>query len=192
MTRRDAGRPRGVLVEHLVLECVLDVLASAGHEAMSVDRIAEAAQVNKTTIYRRWPTREALIAATLEYVWKGLSLEIRDTGSLQGDVVALCESLSRFLESREGQALGRAAMAASNPLLSSRARQALAESASNPAAHMVMRAVERGEWRAEAAPEVALGMLVGGFLHRLFLEGQGFDPAWRSHIVDLFCRAVRP
>ncbi len=80
--RRDAGRPRGEAVTEAVMLCTLDELASHGLSDLSVERIADAAEVNKTTIYRRWPTREALVAGALEYVMLDLDDRLVDTGSL--------------------------------------------------------------------------------------------------------------
>ena len=61
--RRDAGRARGgEPIVDAILEHTLADLARAGIDGLSIDRIARAAAVNKTTIYRRWPTREGLVA----------------------------------------------------------------------------------------------------------------------------------
>ena len=64
--RRDAGRPRGRHVTDAVLDATLAELAAAGLEGLSVERVALRADVHKTTVYRRWPTRAALVAAALQ------------------------------------------------------------------------------------------------------------------------------
>src|SRR5690242_7791444 len=83
--RRDAGRPRGQPITEAVLDRTLEELASFGVAKLSVSRIARAADVNKTSVYRRWPTREALVAAALERVHERLASQLQDTGSLRGD-----------------------------------------------------------------------------------------------------------
>ncbi len=184
--RRDVGRPRGEPIAAAVLERALEEFAAVGMTGLRVDRIARAAEVNKTSVYRRWPTREALVAAALARALGHLSTQQRDTGSLRGDLVALGESVAVFLAEPAGRALTRAIFAeGAAPTLSSEARRHLEESASGPAAAMVQRACARGEWRAEVDPRVVLSLLVGALLHRAFLEGEPPTPAWLERVVDV-------
>jgi len=44
-----------------------------GLEGLSVERIARGAGLDKTSVYRRWPTREALVAAALEGVLEAVA-----------------------------------------------------------------------------------------------------------------------
>lgn len=81
--RRDAGRARGEPIVDSILEHALVELSREGLDGLSIDRIARAAAVNKTTIYRRWPTREALVAAALGRILIDRSLKSPDTGSLE-------------------------------------------------------------------------------------------------------------
>ncbi|HET6874710.1 MAG TPA: helix-turn-helix domain-containing protein, partial [Acidimicrobiales bacterium] len=48
-----------------VLTAALDELADYGYTGINMQRLAERAQVNKTTLYRRWGTKGALIADAL-------------------------------------------------------------------------------------------------------------------------------
>ena len=80
-----------------------------GLDGLRVERIAEAAAVNKTTVYRRWPTREALVTAALERVAEDLSAQIPDTGALTTDLVVVALADAALLSRPEGAALARAA-----------------------------------------------------------------------------------
>ena len=51
--RRDAGRPRGEPIEAVVLARTLEELVEHGVDGASIDRIARAASVNKTSVYRQ-------------------------------------------------------------------------------------------------------------------------------------------
>lgn len=57
MARRDAGRPRGRPVVDAVLDAVVAELAEHGPDGLSVERVARRAEVNRTTVYRRWSGR---------------------------------------------------------------------------------------------------------------------------------------
>ena len=73
IARRDAGRARGAPIVEAVLTRTLEELAQAGLEGLSVERIARRAEVNKTSVYRRWPSRGELVAAALEQVLSGMT-----------------------------------------------------------------------------------------------------------------------
>lgn len=191
--RRDAGRPRGATVADAVLDRALEELATAGVAELSVDRIARAAEVNKTSVYRRWPTREALIAAALARVLDRLTLAQVDTGALRGDLLHLGEGVAALLAKPEGRALAQAVLAEPTaPSIAALARQQLEASAQTPATAMVARAMARGEWRADADPVALLGMLVGAILHRAMFERQPTSRAWLESVVDIALRGVCP
>jgi AcrR family transcriptional regulator len=191
MKRRDAGRPRGAAVVDAVMLCTLDELAAHGLAELSVERIATSADVNKTTIYRRWPTREALVAGALEYVMLDLSGARTDTGSLRGDLLALGSEIAEFMAQPWGRALARAALAeSSGRAVADLAAEQLERGASLPVAELVLRAQRRGEWTSKAPPEVALAMLVGAILHRAMLEHQPTDAGWLEAVVDIIVGGV--
>lgn len=184
--RRDAGRPRGEPIADVVLERAIEEFAAVGMAALRVDRVARAAEVNKTSVYRRWPTREALVAAALERALGELSLELRDTGSLRGDLLSLAETIAEFMARPIGRALTRAVFAeAVSPTISGDARRRLEERAGGPAVAMIQRALGRGEWRAGVDPAAVLSMLVGALLHRAHLEGEAPTRPWIERVVDV-------
>lgn len=191
--RRDSGRPRGEPVMDAVLAHTIAELAAHGPEQVSVERVARAAQVNKTSIYRRWPTREALVAAALERVAHAIALQIPDTGAIRGDLMALGRTIGDFLQSPAGRGLARAALAPeATSAIVQMARGALQRGANSGAAEMVARAMARGEWRPDATPPVALSMLVGAILHRVMLEADELSEEWLAAAVDVLCAGVQP
>ncbi len=61
---RPPGRPRSG-IDDTVFAATLETIDSLGYTRATVDRIAAAAGIAKTTIYRRWPTKGALITSCL-------------------------------------------------------------------------------------------------------------------------------
>jgi AcrR family transcriptional regulator len=55
------GRPRDEQIHQLILTTALDLAFEVGFRALSVEAIAAKAHVGKTTIYRRWPNKAALV-----------------------------------------------------------------------------------------------------------------------------------
>lgn len=55
------GRPRSLETEAAILETAYRLAASEGLSATTVDAVARESQVSKMTIYKWWPSREALL-----------------------------------------------------------------------------------------------------------------------------------
>jgi AcrR family transcriptional regulator len=95
--RRSAGssrRTRGILggrseqVVRRVLDAAVVELARSGYAGFRMDGVVSRAAVNKTTIYRRWPSRLALITALVDRMRTPLrESPLPDTGQLEGDLV---------------------------------------------------------------------------------------------------------
>lgn len=64
--KRRGGRSARVVAA--VLEATLEELGTTGYSNLRVDDVARRAAVNKTTIYRRWPTRATLVEAALRSI----------------------------------------------------------------------------------------------------------------------------
>lgn len=192
MPRRDAGRPRGAFVVDAVLDATMLELAAGGLDALSIDRVAHRAGVNKTTIYRRWPTRDDLVVACLERVLEQAT-DLPTTGSLRGDLLQLLALMAGLLETAPGRALVRAAIADSAaPAITDLAQRRLQDRLTRPALTLVERARQRGEWSRSAPAEPAIFMLIGALLHRAFIERAPSDQTWRESVVDLLIHGLHP
>src|SRR5438270_10407102 len=99
---RRPGRPRSAQAHQAILDAAPDLLADVGFEAMSVEGVAARAGVGKTTIYRRWPTKELLVIEAVRSIHA--EHPILDTGNLRGDLRTLLQiaedSKSRSLAQR--------------------------------------------------------------------------------------------
>src|SRR5688500_2584512 len=94
--KRGRGRPRREGADETILVAARALLDEAGYAAFNVDVIAERTGIAKTTIYRRWPTKGALVAAAI------------DTIPLAVDPDAIVEeaaSLLRFLDHLDADAI---------------------------------------------------------------------------------------
>lgn len=89
--KRGRGRPRREGADQEILEVALAMLRELGYRELTVDAVAEHAGVAKTTVYRRWPTKGALIAAAMP------SPTAPHTGSLEKDLIAAIEALRDVL-----------------------------------------------------------------------------------------------
>jgi AcrR family transcriptional regulator len=88
-TRRTANvrtRGRAARVVKRVLTAAAAELSRVGYAALSIEEVAARSGVNKTTIYRRWPTKAELVAAALTAIVR--QRPAIDTGTLRGDLRA--------------------------------------------------------------------------------------------------------
>ena len=187
--RRDAGRPRGATITAAVLAAVRAELAETGFEGLSVERVARRAEVNKTSVYRRWPTREALVAAAME----GLRAEFGaspDTGGLRGDLYALATPIAELAAQPDGIALLRAALSttAGNDVSADASRRVSGRAES--AFSIADRARARGEWREGVDPQQAIFTLVGAIIHRTLLERADPTGEWLEGLVDIVYHGI--
>ena len=56
-----AGRPRSEQLHQAILKAALDLVLEIGFRAVSIEAIAAKTGVGKTTIYRRWPNKAAVV-----------------------------------------------------------------------------------------------------------------------------------
>jgi AcrR family transcriptional regulator len=63
--KRGRGRPRREGADAEILGVALSLLREKGYRELTVDTVAERSGVAKTTIYRRWPTKAALVTAAI-------------------------------------------------------------------------------------------------------------------------------
>jgi AcrR family transcriptional regulator len=193
--RRDAGRARGQPIVEAVLRATLEELATSGPEGLSVERVAQRAQVNKTSVYRRWPTRAALVAAALEQTASELGdqldrPEAEHPEGLVEELTSFVMQVAERMESAGGKALLRAAMQqdAAPPL--SALSESLAALGQLPGGDFERRASSRGEWRRGLKTEQVL--FVGALLHRTFLEHAPITRAWARGLVELLNIGIQP
>lgn len=64
--RRGPGRPRDPEADTAILEAALALFVERGFEGMSMDQVAKRAGVAKLTLYRRWRSKEQLVAQAME------------------------------------------------------------------------------------------------------------------------------
>ena len=104
LTPARGGRPRDEEREASILEVVNALLAERGYEGVSFEEVARRAGASKPTLYRRWKTKREMVVAALKAgpARRDGPDEI-DTGSLRGDLLALCDRLLTTLHGVDGQ-----------------------------------------------------------------------------------------
>ena len=63
---KTVGRPRDETRDAAIFEATLSVLGEVGYDRLTIDAVAARAKASKATVYRRWPTRDALVIDALD------------------------------------------------------------------------------------------------------------------------------
>jgi AcrR family transcriptional regulator len=87
-------RRRGAHLESALLEAAWVELTTVGYGAFTVEGVAVRAKTSRAVLYRRWPNRRELAAATIWRHTRRAAADIPDTGTLRGDVLALLRHFS--------------------------------------------------------------------------------------------------
>jgi AcrR family transcriptional regulator len=94
--RRRVGRPREHGVDEKILNAALSRLVRSGYAQLRVDDVAADAGVAKTTLYRRWASKEALVADVVRRLYLD-RVQATDHGNLRADLVALVRESHELL-----------------------------------------------------------------------------------------------
>lgn len=105
------GRNRDERLDAEVFDAARTTLSSKGYERFSIDAVAVIAGVPKSTVYRRWPSRTALLVAVLAD-WYRTHAMTEPTGSpIRDDLMFLVRQEVEVMSTPEGRAVAQAAIA---------------------------------------------------------------------------------
>ena len=166
--RRPGGR--SARIRRAVFDATLTLLAERGLPALTFEAVAAAAGVNKTTLYRNWPNRTALILAAAKNRSEAL-IVTRSTGDPERDLVAFLGSVADNITSPLGRALVVAALSeADSPEVRS-AREAFWRSRFQAAGDLAREALNRGRSASRAEVGAFIERLIGPLFLRVFVTG---------------------
>ena len=187
--RPPAQRPggRSARIRAAVLDATMAALAE-GDEACTVAQIATRAGVHESSLYRRWGTREALIADAVTSQM-GEAISLPDTGSLRGDLLALLGSSIAFHTSPYGAQLVQATVPASR-IAANDQRSAYWPQRLARLGVIFDRARERGELAPDADTALALELLTAPLYFRVLITNAPLDDALPERLTTFILRAI--
>lgn len=181
-TTRRLGRPRSAGVDEALLDATLQLAGEVGINGMSMDDLAQRAGVSKATIYRRWPSKEALVLDALASAIRPFDLV--DTGSVRGDLEVYLAELGRRMQT------GRSSDVLPDLISASARDVALRESLDEWVRHrrqpltiILGRAVQRGELATSTDLDTIIDALIGAFMYRRLLSHAALDDAFVTRLL---------
>jgi AcrR family transcriptional regulator len=82
-------RRRGEVLEKAVLDAAWAELTQIGYDDLTYEAVATRAGTSRAVLYRRWPSKQDLVLATVAHQAATDPVVAPDTGSLRGDVIGL-------------------------------------------------------------------------------------------------------
>ncbi len=177
---------RGKAVDEKILGAVIDVIEASGTLAIKVDQVAAVAGVNKTTIYRKFPTRDELVLTAI-LAQAETVIPIPDTGSLRDDLTAIARMVREVVTSPLGRAL-LSASAESPQLAELRPEYWGARFA--VAAEVIERAVRSGECKPPEDPALLIELMVAPIHFRASQVGGEITDTFIELQVDRLMQAL--
>ena len=130
-----------------IIEAVLDLIVESGYADLTMGAVAARAEVAKATVYRRWASREDLVADALESLMlAAVPAEITAAGTLREDLIATLTYSSACLQP-QGRRFSAALAAAtgSYPRIADTLRERYIAGQRQGIVSCLRRAQERGE-----------------------------------------------
>ncbi|HWM11999.1 MAG TPA: TetR/AcrR family transcriptional regulator [Solirubrobacteraceae bacterium] len=185
MNGRPPGRPRSAAADSAILQATLELLLDTGYRGLTMEQVRTRAGVGKATLYRRYGSKQELVADAIRHV--NQEIPAPDTGTVRGDLLAAADMVLA--------AAARVGAATFMPRL-------LAESAGDREMHAIFsenlvaprrallatvlrRGVERGELRADLDVELAIDLVAGPWVYRLLIAGGELPETDPARMVDL-------
>jgi AcrR family transcriptional regulator len=184
-----AKRPggRSARVRRAVFDATLTLLAEHDRHPFTIEAVARLAGVNKTTLYRNWASKTALILAAAEDRSENI-IANQPTGNVEEDLVAFLTSVAASITSPLGRALIISTMEQSDHEDVLRARDAFWKHRFEAAADLVREALPGRLTPAEV--DRFIESLIGPLYLRVFVTGAPVDAAYIRTLVRYALRAA--
>ncbi|MEU9990148.1 TetR/AcrR family transcriptional regulator [Streptomyces sp. NPDC007971] len=187
---QSAGRPGGPRRKDEIFASCLELLTAQGYDGLTVEGVAQHSGVNKTTLYRWWPSKSELLRDALLNSGM-LSLDLPDSGSLKGDLSDLATQLQALLDEPRTSAVVEAA------LVGAVRHQAMRELVTHfledrLGRHQPIfaRAVERGELPADFDPALLVDAMAGALWIRLLVRRKPAESDFTDRLISMLLQGA--
>jgi AcrR family transcriptional regulator len=183
---RHRGRPRLEETGHRIIAAALELLREKGPTAVNIDAVAGRSGVARTTIYRRYRSREDLVEAAInELVDRPLPPQEL---SVSEKLRWVLEQVHDFLEEGLGRGGIAGVLADTDPAFTDALRKRIAEQLSSLMKIMATD-IEAGQVSERVDPDILVGLLFGAYLGEV-LRHDSPRTDWLDRTVDLMTEAI--
>jgi AcrR family transcriptional regulator len=190
---RGPGRPRNARHDGAILEATLEIMQEQGYRGVTIEGVAARAGVGRPTIYRRWPSKPALVVAALVQSAR-LALPAPNTGSLRRDLIAVQRHQVELMSTPDTRRVtaGLIADLADDPELADTYFSQYVAPRRATVWQVLQRGVERGELAADVDLAFIYDLLVGPLFMRAVVWGRPLPPDAAEQTADVILTAFAP
>lgn len=174
------GRPRSEKSRKAILESTNKLLLHKSVQELSIEAIAKKAKVGKTTIYRWWPNKTAVIMDAL-INQPGMQTPLPTPANDTEAVEMQLEKLIKLLHSHNGQTI---AQLFSEAQASQEAQKIFENNFLSPLIDAIQFSIEegmkKGEFRSDISVKMAIDMICGPIFFRLMAHPQDFNDGFQE------------
>jgi AcrR family transcriptional regulator len=186
------GRPRDPALDHAVLTIAGELLGEHGYRALTMAAVAARAGTSKTAIYRRWPSKAALVIAVMAARLPAPTTP--DTGSPSGNLV---EASRRLAESLADPAVrhgitGLLAEAATDASITTQIHEQLIQPQLAAAGTAMAQAHAEGLLPAWLTANLIADVVTGTVLQRVLIRGETPDAVFFESLARLLTTTTAP
>jgi AcrR family transcriptional regulator len=191
---RPRGRPRDPEVDDAILRAALELFLERGVDGTSIEKVAKRAGVGKVTVYRRWDSKEEMLARAIESARDA----IPEPAAEDSSDLPLAEQVAR--------AVPAIAEVAATPAFRALVSRVFGAAASHPslvatywdhyvvprrkATRMLLeRAVAEGAVAADADLDVLMDMMVGAVMYRVIQPDVPSAAQMHSYLESVYRQA---
>lgn len=178
---RPKGRAERVVTS--VLQATGERLDEVGYAALRVEDVAELAGVNKTTIYRRWPTKAVLVVETL----RSHFMQRRpapSTGNLRDDLLVYLDGMATASETPLWRGMFGALTSRTEPEVEEVAKE-LRQREREYRLKLIQRGIDRGELPKSADPELVADMVSAPVLRHIQVYRDSVSRDYIEKVIDV-------
>ena len=186
------GRPRDASADRAIMEATVALISEVGMEQTTVSAVVARSGVARATVYRRWPTREALIEAALSQVKGRPPFPL--SGDLETDLARAIEQVRAVYAEPTFQAFLPIFV---RDLLRDRAVDGVSATFDSVAPNMrriadeYTRLAKSAGLRPEVDSWVVANVIVGSHLAHLLSTGRSASKDTGAQIVDVLLNGLR-
>ena len=189
--REGAVDPRVLVSRERVLTTTLDLLTEAGLDELTIDDISRRSGVAKTTIYRHWPNRSALVIDACNRMTDGEDAP-PDTGSLEGDVRAILTNIAELLgTARWSWIVPSIVDVAEHDPAFADIHSRIQHRHAAPLRRALDRAARRGEIPSTADRDAIVAALLGPLFYRRWFSRQAIDAKFLDMVIRTTVKGLR-
>ncbi len=171
--------------EQAILLATRELLAEGGVQGLTVEGVAARSGVAKTTIYRRYRSKEELALAVLVDMVDEVAA-MRELGDTRAELVAFVNRAVKILGSTlMGRVMqGLVSDLAADPELAQAFHERVVGHRLAEMRRLVERGIERGDLLPDTDPELVNELLFGPVYYRLLLSGAPLDSKLAERLVS--------